>query len=623
MANCYQGKLLRVNLTTGQITIEVLNQDYAREYIGGRGLGTKLYCEEVGPNVDPLSPANSMYIMPGALTGAGAPSTGRFMVITRGPLTGTIACSNSGGEFGAEIKYAGYDGLIIEGKAAKPVYLWIENDKVEIRPADHIWGKEVPETTDLVRAETDDRAKVACIGPAGENLCKIACIMNEMNRAAGRTGVGAVMGSKNLKAIAIRGNKAVYVPDKERFMAAVAEATQALRTNAVTGTGLPTYGTQILINILDQSNGLPVRNFRDSGTVEWADKTSGEYMIEHKNLVRNKGCFSCVIQCGRVTRTFKPYAGFGEGPEYEAGWGFGADCGVSDIDAICQANFRCNELGLDAISMPTTIACAMELYESGYLPKADAGCDLSFGNAAILKELVEKTAYRQGIGNLLAEGSYRLAEHYGHPELSMSVKKQEMPAYEPRTLQGIGLNYATSNRGGCHVRGYMTSPEILGIPEKLDPAVIEGKPAVCKTFQDLTAAVDASGFCLFTTFGIGAEIIANVLSAATGIDYTPAELLKCGERIWNLERLFNLACGFTAKDDTLPPRILKEPQKYGAYKGKVHRLPEMLPEYYQLRGWNKEGIPTKEKLAELNLTEISTQKLVPSGANEAAAGREN
>ena len=601
MANCYQNKLLRVNLTKGEIATETINQKYLRDYIGGRGLGTKMYYEEVGPNVDPLSPGNNMYFMSGALTATGAPSSGRFMVITRGPLTGTIACSNSGGEFGAEMKYAGYDGIIVEGKSDKPVYIWVENDKVEIRDASHIWGKEVPETTDLMREETSERAKVACIGPGGENLCKIACIMNEMNRAAGRTGVGAVMGSKNLKALVVKGNKPVFVPDKDKFAAAIDEAAKSLKANPVTGAGLKAYGTQILINILDQSNGLPIHNFRESGTVEWAEKTSGEYMVEHKNLVRDKGCFSCIIGCGRVTRSFKPYAGFGEGPEYEAGWGFGADCDVSDIDAICQANFRCNELGLDSISMPTTIACAMELYEYGYLPKEDAGCDLSFGNAAILKELVEKTAFRQGIGNLLAEGSYRLAEHYGHPELSMSVKKQEMPAYEPRTLQGIGLAYATSNRGGCHVRGYLTSPEILGIPEKLDPGVTEGKAGYCKIFQDLTAAVDASGFCLFTTFGIGADIIAKVLAAGTGFDYTSEELLKCGERIWNLERLFNMDCGFTGADDTLPPRILNDPQKHGAYKGCVNRLHEMLPEYYQLRGWNPEGVPTEDKIAELGL----------------------
>ncbi len=616
----YQNKILRVNLTNGTASMEPLNTKYAKDFIGGRGLGTKMYCEEVGPNVDPLSPDNNMYLVTGPLTGTMAPSAGRYMVITRGPLTGTIACSNSGGYFGSEMKYAGYDVVVIEGKAEKPVYIWINNDKVEIRPADHIWGKEVPDTTDLLKEETDEMAKVACIGPGGENLSKIACIMNEMNRAAGRTGVGAVMGSKNLKGIVVRGTNPVHVPDGEKFMAAIQEARKALLEHPVTGTGLATYGTQILINILDQSGGLPVRNFRDSGTVEWADKTSGEFMIEHKNLVRNKGCFSCVMRCGRVTRTFKPYAGFGEGPEYEAGWGFGADCGVKDIDAICQANFRCNELGLDAISMPCTIACAMELYENGYLPNEDAGCDLRFGNASILADLVTKTAYREDIGDILAEGSYRLAEKYGHPELSMSVKKQELPAYEPRTLQGMGLNYATNNRGGCHVRGYMTAPEILGIPVKLDPAVTEGKAGVCKAFQDLTGAVDASGFCLFTTFAIGADIIANVVSAATGIEYSPDELLKAGERIWNLERLFNMACGFTSKDDTLPQRLLQEPQKNGSYKGSVNRLHEMLPEYYQLRGWDQAGVPTKDKMVELGLEDAFAQML---GAVEAASAKNN
>jgi aldehyde:ferredoxin oxidoreductase len=369
----------------------------------------------------------------------------------------------------------------------------------------------------------------------------------------------------------------------------------------VGGTGLPTYGTAILVNILNESGGLPVHNFRDSGTIATADDVSGETLAQNQ-LIRNKGCHSCIIRCGRVTRVKDPkYKGVGEGPEYEAAWGYGPDCDVYNLDAVVKANFLCNELGLDAISMPTTIACAMELYEKGYLTDQDTGRPIRFGDAQAIVELTRMTAYREGFGDQLAEGSYRLAQKYGHPELSMSVKKQEMPAYDPRTLQGIGLEYATSNRGGCHVRGYLTSPEILGVPQKVDPATTKGKAGLCIAFQNLTAAIDSAGFCLFTTFGLDAAIMAELIAAATGFDLSTEEYLKIGERVWDLERIFNLRAGLTCKDDTLPDRLLKEPQKCGPYQGKVNKLSEMLPEYYQIRGWNTEGVPTKEKLADLGL----------------------
>lgn len=598
----WKGQVLRVNLTTGVISKEPLTIQDAQNYIGARGLGTKMFMNEVAPDVEPLSDANHLIFMTGPLTGTLATSGGRYNVVTKAPLTGTIAASNSGGYFGPELKYAGYDAVIFEGKSAKPVYLWIKDDVVELRGAEHLWGKDVPTTTDTLRAETQDDAKVACIGPAGENLVKIACIMNDYNRAAGRSGVGAVMGYKNLKAIVVKGSQGVKVAQPEAFMNTVLDARKKLREHPVTGQGLTLYGTSILVNILDQTGALPVNNFRESGTFPGADKVSGE-SIAAKHLVRPKGCFGCTIACGRITKVADgKYKGFGEGPEYEASWGYGPDCGVDDLAAGIKANHLCNELGLDAISMPTTIACAMELYEEGYLTQEQAGCDLKFGNAEAMVELTRKTAYREGLGDLLAEGSYRLAEKFGHPELSMSVKKQEMPAYDPRGVKGIGLNYATSNRGGCHVRGYTISPEVLGIPEKLDNLTTEGKPAWVKLFQDLTAAVDASGICLFCTFGIGVPELSSQLTAATGVDYSVDKILQAGERIWNLERLFNLKAGLTKDDDTLPPRILKEPMKIGPNKGQVNELGVMLEEYYNLRGWDKNGVPSKEKTAELSLT---------------------
>lgn len=598
----WQGTILRVNLTKKTISKEPLNRQLAQEYIGARGLGTKMFMDEVAPDVEPLSDANHLLFMTGPLTGTMATSGGRYNVVTKSPLSGTIAASNSGGYFGPELKYAGYDGIIFEGKAAKPVYLWIKDDVVEVRSAEHLWGKDVPATTNALRAETQDDAKIACIGPAGENLVKIACIMNDYNRAAGRSGVGAVMGYKNLKAIVVKGSQGISMARPEAFLDAVADARSKLRNHPVTGQGLTLYGTSILVNILDQTGALPVNNFRDSGTFPQADQVSGE-SIAAKHLVRPKGCFGCTISCGRITKIESgKYQGFGEGPEYEASWGYGPDCGVDDLAAGIKANHLCNELGLDSISMPATIACAMELYENGYLSQEDAGFDLHFGNAEAMVELTRKTAYREGLGDLLAEGSYRLAETFGHPELSMSVKKLEIPAYDPRGVKGIGLNYATSNRGGCHVRGYTISPEVLGIPEKLDNLKTEGKPAWVKLFQDLTAAVDASGICLFCTFGIGAPELSNQLTAATGVDYTVEKILKAGERIWNLERLFNLRAGLTKNDDVLPPRLLNEPMKVGPNKGHVNELGDMIGEYYSLRGWDKNGVPTKEKVEELNIS---------------------
>src|SRR5665647_1795091 len=448
----WTGMTLRINLTKGTVTREATDIELAHDYLGARGLGGKIVHDEVAPDTDPLSSANKIVFSPGPLTGTFAPSAGRYEVVTKAPLNNVIAGSNSGGVFGPELKFAGYDALIIEGKAAKPVYLWIKNDEAEIRDAGALWGHTTPDTTDLVRAETDEDAKVACIGPAGEHLSLLANIMNEMHRAAGRTGVGAVMGSKNLKAVAVMGSGAVEVADQEGFKAAVMKARQMIQAHPVGGAGLKAYGTAVLINIMNQMGALPTRNFQ-YGYFPTADKTGGE-TVAAKLLVRPKGCFSCIISCGRVTKVDSPaYQGFGEGPEYEPDWAFGADCGVDDLDAITKAQYLTNEYGLDAISMGSTIACAMELFERGIITTKDTdGVQLTFGNAAAMVEMVRKAGEGEGFGAKLAQGSYRLAESYGHPEYSMTCKKQEMPAYDPRGVQGIGLNYATGSRRGCRWR---------------------------------------------------------------------------------------------------------------------------------------------------------------------------
>jgi len=599
----WTGTVLRVNLTEGTVLNEPLKVQDAEEYIGGRGLGSKYFVDEVDPGIDALGPENKLIYATGPLTGTMGVSTGRYDIIAKGPLNDTLASSNSGGYFGPELKYAGYDMLIIEGEAKEPVYISIYNENVEIRDAGHIWGKNVHETTDLLVNETDPEAKVSCIGPAGEKLVRFAAILNDKNRAAGRTGIGAVMGSKNLKAVVVRGTGGIKIADKGAFIKAIQVGRTKIKENPVTSAGLPSFGTNVLVNIINDVGGFPTRNWQEA-YFPGADRISGETQAK-ENVIRGKGCAGCMISCGRVVKAHGRFESSGEGPEYETTWAFGADCDVSDVNAIIKANFLCNELGIDTISMGSTIACAMELYEKGIIDRQETGVDLRFGNGDAVVELVRATAYREGFGNELAEGSYRLSEKYGHPELSMSVKKQEMPAYDPRAIQGIGLEYATSNRGGCHVRGYTIAPEVAGFPMKMDPAVTEGKPEILKILQDLTAALSASGTCLFTSFAIGGDDIAAELTAATGVKYTNDDFMKIGEKIYNLERLFIMKVGYTKDDDTLPPRLFNDPIPAGPSKGMLSHLEEMLPVYYEGRGWDKNGVPTEEKLKELSLLEYA------------------
>lgn len=594
------GKILRVDLTRGEVKREELDRNVASKFIGGRGLASKILLDEMDPKVDPLGLQNKLIMATGPLTGTSATAAGRYMVVTKSPLTGTIASSNSGGHFGAELKFAGLDLIIMEGKANTPVYLFIEDGTAELRDAKSIWGKTTHEATDKLLKETDMEARVACIGPAGEKLSRLACIINDKHRAAGRSGVGAVMGSKNLKAVVVKGSGSVTVADKEAFRKATLDGLKKVKANPVASKGLPTYGTAVLINIINANGILPTRNFQ-AGVFEGAEKISGE-AIRDQILVRNRACFACPMACGRVVRVTNPkYECFGEGPEYESDWALGACCGVDNLDAIARANYLCDTLGLDPISAGVTIACAMELFERGIISEKEVGRSLYFGDADGMVEMIKATAYREGFGDALAEGSYRLAEKFGHPEYSMTVKKQEFPAYDGRGSQGMGLQYATSNRGACHVRGYLTAPEILGSPQKIDRFETKGKAGWDKTFQDLTAVVDSAGICLFDTFALGAPEILEYLKAATGLEMNLDDLMKAGERIWNLEKLFNLKAGLTGKDDRLPDRLVKEPMPDGPAKGRVVELDKMLPEYYELRGWDKEGNPTEEKLRELGL----------------------
>jgi aldehyde:ferredoxin oxidoreductase len=610
-------KILRVNLTAGSCAAEPLNMEWAAQYLGQRGLASKYLSSEVDPKCDPLGPDNKIIWATGPLTGTMASTGGRYSVITKGPLTGAIACSNSGGFFGAELKMAGWDMVIFEGKSPKPVYLWIQDDQAELRDASHLWGKTVWQTEEMLKkAHQDPQVRVSSIGRAGENQVLFACVVNDLHRAAGRSGVGAVAGSKNLKAIAVRGTKGVSgIANPKEFMKVTAEKKKILAENAVTGQGLPAYGTQVLMNVINEVGALPTRNSRDV-QFEGARKISAEAMLEKRpsdgksNLVTNAACFGCTIACGRISKidathftvVNKPeYWGATGGLEYEAAWALGCANGVEDLECLTYANILCNEDGMDPISFGATVGAVMELYEMGVLSKEQIGIEAPFGSAKALAFLAEATARGEGFGKEVGQGSKRLTAKYGHPDLSMTVKGQEFPAYDPRGIQGMGLTYATSNRGACHLRSYTVASEVMGIPVKTDPHVTDGKPELVKAFQDATAVFDSAGVCVFTTFAWSLADLAPQLQAACEGDWSLETLERMGERIWNLERQFNNAAGFTAKDDDLPKRLKTEAAKTGPAKGLVNGIDKMLPVYYQVRGWDSNGVPTRETLQRLGL----------------------
>jgi len=609
----WTGNVLRVNLSQTLVTVEELDRQAAESFIGGRGLGVKYLYDEIDPSVDALSASNNLIFVTGPLTGTGAPGGSRYMVVYKGPLTDAIAESSAGGAFAVAIKYAGYDMIILEGKSSTPVYLWINNDHVELRDASHLMGKTTTETEIAVIAETHPDAKVACIGPAGENLVRFACVMSDMGRAAGRSGVGAVMGSKNLKAIAIRGSNGLKVADGEAFLNAVRDAYDTIDNEDTEH--FHQLGTPSVLALVKEFGSLPTRNFQTGVNPLW-EKLSGETLATTIATRKNMGlaCPACPVGCGRVSRVKNPkYSGDGVGPEYETIGLFGSSCETNDLEVVSKAGFICNEMGMDTISSGAVIACAMELYERGHLPERDVGMPLNFGNSEAVVKLTEDMALRRGFGKILAEGSYRLAKRYGHPEFFMGSKKLDFASYDPRGLQGMGLGYATNSRGACHIRGEVHDLTLYSVQHwritidhnvgPVDPLRWDDKPVLGADVQDWFCIIDSCGMCNFMFFLILNEDHArNLIEAATGIDMGGYKgLMKTGERIFNLERLFNLKAGLTARDDTLPKRMLEEPMPDGPAKGMVVHLAEMLPEYYKIRGWAPDGIPTPRKLQELGL----------------------
>lgn len=602
----WMGKILRIDLSQGSHEVESLDLALAKNFIGGRGLAAKILCDEVDPTVDALSPENKLIFATGPLTGTGAISGCMFDVVTKSPLTGCIACSASGGHFGPEIKYAGYDAIILEGKSAQPVYLSIQGNSVGIVPAGPLWGLPTDETEAIIKVKMKDRwqareTHITSIGPAGEKLVRFASIVSDKHWLAARSGVGAVMGSKNLKAIAISGQEDIALAGGENFMQIVSGVLEQVKASLLTSKVLPEIGTAFLVDTVSQQGALPARNFQ-GGVFAGAERINGKALMENM-LVGKAACFACPIACRRMTKVSdSALSGKGQGPDYEALAALGVCCGIDDLAAITKASYLCAELGLDPISTGVTIACAMELCEKGVLSENDVGMKLNFGNNKAMLELIRRLAVREKFGDVLAEGAYHLAERYGQRQSFMGVKGQEMPPYDPRAIQGMGLQYATANSGACHESGYVVVDEVLGVHRKMNPLETEGKAELVKLYQDVTAVLDSCGICYLVLLGkVWTKELFAMLAMAAGAAFNERNLLLAGERIYNLERLFNQRAGLKAKDDNLPQRMLEEPMPEGAAQGQICRLNEMLPEYYRLRGWDETGFPTEAKLNELGL----------------------
>jgi aldehyde:ferredoxin oxidoreductase len=610
------GKILRVNLTDSKITEEEIPEDIAKQFLGGGALATKYLYDEVKKGTDPLGPDNKLIFMTGPLTGTPCPSAGRYSVVAKSPLTGAWAQANSGGFWAPDFKGTGYDGVIFEGVSPKPVYLVCEDGKAELKDAGHLWGMKTPETTETIQKELGEKFKVACIGPAGEKLVRIACIMNDIHRAAGRCGLGAVMGSKNLKAIAARGTKRPQIADPEKFRK-VSKKQYDLIRDAMLKVGLETHGTNLLLDMVNVRGGLPTRNWQ-IGMFDKEDKINGVALTE--NVLKDRvACYACPIACGRVSKikSGKWEGKEGEGPEFESVVLLGSSTDVDDLNAITMANFLCNEYGIDTISAGSTIAFAMECYEKGILTKEDTGgIEIKFGDADLLVELTEKIGKREGIGELLGEGTKRVAEKLGQgsEKFAMQVKGLELPAYDSRAAKITGLGYAVANRGGDHMTGYIQGPTFIDTPflivedSKIDDLYVP-KPKDAKILKDLEDALtmfDITGTCKFMGLMLDAKEWVDLISTVTGWEFGIEDFRKTGERSVNLSRAFNMRDGFSRADDTLPKRLTEEPMPEGPAKGHVvSQLDSLLDNYYDERGWDKKtGKPTPEKLKELGLDNV-------------------
>ncbi len=600
----YANKVARVNLSTGEVSYETIPEEWARKYIGARGLGVR-YMLENGPEVDPLSEDNLLCFMNGPLTGSRANMSGRMAIVTKSPLTGTVTDSHHGGWSAARMRWAGFDAILVTGKAEKPVYLYVEDGKVSIEDASDIWGKGVHTVIPHLQAKYGDEKNlsVLSIGQGGENLVKFASWINEDDRASGRGGTGTVAGSKNLKAVVIKAATVWPQPaDADAFNEARTEALGALMaegafTQPKKG-GLSVYGTNILTNITSGMGALPTRNGQVTSFGEGAEPVSAEYVNEHY-LVDNPTCHACPVACKKEVEV--EYQGKKlrmESVEYEPVWSFGAFCGNDSLPSIAFMIDACNDYGVDAIEMGACLATYMEVYQKGW----DGKYPLEWGDNARMLELIEKTAMREGVGDVLAEGVAGIAEHYGHPEVGMQVRGQAIPAYDPRGLKGMGLGFATSNRGACHLRGYSPASELGVIEPKTDPLDWESKPALLKLLQDILAFSDSLDLCKFSSFSENPDMYAAQYATMVGVEnFAADDVLETGERVYNLERYYNQLAGEQPGSDTLPKRFTEEPSTMEGSEGQVCELDLMLEKYYELREWEPGGVVPEAKLKALGI----------------------
>lgn len=594
----YAHRIARVDLTDGKVAYEQPNEEDLRKYIGGRGLGVK-YVFDNGPKAEPLSEENILCFMVGPLVGSEFEMSGRMAVVTKSPLTGTVTDSHHGGWSGARLRWAGFDGVIFKGKASKPVYAYIEDGKVTLKDASKLWGKNVHDTVRLMMEECGkENTSVVAIGLAGEKLVKFAAVINENDRASGRGGVGAVMGSKNLKCLVIRGHisNRPKPARPEDFKEVVPMVSRAIMKAAVTSPrkgGLSVYGTNVLMNLINEIGALPTRNAQQT-QFEHANDVGGE-TVKETILVGNPTCHACPVACKKEVEVKEgPYKVRMESTEYESMWSLGANCGCSNKEAMAMMVYLANDYGFDTIEVGNAISVAMEASQRGLIKDK-----IEWGDADAMLDLLHKIGRREGIGHILAEGGWRAAKAFGDEGMANQVKGQSIAAYDPRGLQGMGIGYATSNRGACHLRGYTPASEALGVPVKSDPLAWEGKGKLLKVFQDFHAISDSFDICKFSAFAEGADEYLAQYRAMTGVEIDTNALMRAGERIYNLERYYNNLCGFTGKDDTLPEKFLKIPGS-GPAAGHVCELEKMKQEYYEARGW-VDGVVPEGKLRELEI----------------------
>ena len=607
----YAGQQLIVNLTERTIQIKELSQELVENYIGAKGFGAKILYDELPPQCDPLSPDNIIVLATGPMTGTLIPASARSVIVTKSPLTGIWLDSNCGGTFGPELKAAGYDLIKILGKSPTPVYILINDDQVSIEDAKDLWGKDTIETHKLIKDQYGADYKVAAIGEAGEKQVLMSAVIAE-GRAFGRGGPGAVFGSKNLKAVVVNGTKGIKIHNINEFMIANREAKNEIAISPDTGGSRPKFGTSSIYSFIKEAGVLPVKNFQ-GGSYSGYEQID-EHLLKEKVYEQDRGCFACPIACSKYSRVKEgKYQGkYVEGPEYENFWSFGSQCANADIGAIVYAEYLCDEYGLDSVSVGNAIGFTMECYEKGIISKEDLGFECNFGDDEALIKLIHLIGKKEGFGELIGHGVRRASNVLGKgsEQFAMHVKGLELPAYDPRGAVGMGLSYATSDRGGCHLSAFPVKSEVLSNHHRMDPLSPEFKAELVKNEQDYFSAIDSLGICLFGIFALGPNQITDLLHSLTGQHAfsQASSLIHIGERINNLTRLFSIREGMSTAEDTLPPRLLKEVLPEGPAKGRTVPLAEMLEEFYIIRGWDKDGVPKPSKLEELGLGEYVTEK---------------